>query len=398
MTPTTDMQRRKIAAARLWAAMKYPYLASALFAAETIVDDRVPGVAADEHWRLYFHPSIVDEWTAADIGRELVHHAGHLLRDHADRARNAGIDERTLTDWVTATDCEINDDLTAADLELPQRPIQPHDIGCDPGRLAEEYFTAIRRDQGAGECEHDGDRDCGSASHGQARSYERGEGGIGNQQQHLLRCRVACEVLEHGKQPGTVPAGLLRWAQQLTHGRVDWRRVLAAEIRSGLNQAAGAVDYTYQRPSRRAHATPGIVMPSLRQPVPEIAIVCDTSGSMHDELLTMVLAEVDGLLRTVGVRGQNVRVIACDAAAHTAQRVRSATQVQLLGGGGTDMGAGIDAAMTLRPRPSVVIVLTDGYTPWPSRGPRRATVVVGLLGPRPPEAPSWARAVRIEAA
>jgi hypothetical protein len=52
----------------------------------------------------------------------------------------------------------------------------------------------------------------------------------------------------------------------------------------------------------------------------------------------------------------------------------------------------------MRPRPSVVIVLTDGYTPWPAAAPRAATVVVGLLGPVPPEPPSWARVVRIEAA
>ena len=45
---------------------------------------------------------------------------------------------------------------------------------------------------------------------------------------------------------------------------------------------------------------------------------------------------------------------------------------------------GIDAAMELRPRPSVVIVLTDGYTPWPAAAPRAATVVVGLLGAVPP--------------
>ena len=394
MTPMSDSQRRKFAAARLWAATRYPYLASALFAADATVDERVPGVAADEYWRLYLHPSRLDEWTAAELGGELVHHTGHLLRDHADRARNAGIDEHTFTDWVTASDCEINDDLTPVDLELPTRPIQPHDIGCEAGRMAEEYFGAIQRERSGS----DRNRDCGSASHGLARGYERGDGGLDGPQQHLLRCRIAREVLEHGKQPGTVPSGLLRWAQQLTHGRVDWRRVLAAEVRSGLNQAAGAVDYTYRRPSRRAQATPGIVLPSLRQPVPEIAIVCDTSGSMDDELLTTVLSEVDGLLRTVGVRGHNIRVIACDAAAHSAQRVRSAGQIQLFGGGGTDMGAGIDAAMALRPRPSVVIVLTDGYTPWPAAAPRSATVVVGLLGPVPPQPPSWARVVRIEAA
>jgi predicted metal-dependent peptidase len=393
MTPMSESQRHKLAAARLWAATKYPYLASALFAAETIIDDRVPGVAADRQWRIYLHPRVVDEWDANEIGREFVHHAGHLLRDHADRAMNAGIDEHTFADWVTAADCEVNDDLPHDDLALPQRPIQPRDIGCDDGRLAEEYFEAIRVLRREVSC----DRDCGSASHGQTRNYEREAPGLGAQQRHLLRCGVACDVLEHGKQPGTVPAGLLRWAQQLVHGRIDWRRVLAAEIRRGINQAAGAVDYTYRRPSRRSHVMQGVVLPALRQPVPEVAVVCDTSGSMDDDLLATVLAEVDGLLRTVGVRGQSVRVLACDHAAHTAQRVRSASQVQLLGGGGTDMGAGITAATELRPRPSVIVVLTDGYTPWPASPPSFATVIVGLLGgPHAPEPPSWARIVRID--
>jgi hypothetical protein len=60
------------------------------------------------------------------------------------------------------------------------------------------------------------------------------------------------------------------------------------------------------------------------------------------------------------------------------------------------MGAGIDAAVASRPRPSVVVVLTDGYTPWPPEPPKACTVVVGLLGFAPPPAPSWARTVRIE--
>jgi hypothetical protein len=66
------------------------------------------------------------------------------------------------------------------------------------------------------------------------------------------------------------------------------------------------------------------------------------------------------------------------------------------------MGAGIAAAAALKPRPSVVIVLTDGFTPWPDRPPRGVRVVVGLLaedsmpGGWPP--PAWARTVVIDAA
>jgi hypothetical protein len=40
-------------------------------------------------------------------------------------------------------------------------------------------------------------------------------------------------------------------------------------------------------------------------------------------------------------------------------------------------------------------VLTDGYTPWPAAAPKGMRVVVGLLGDRAPEAPPWARSVRV---
>ena len=33
----------------------------------------------------------------------------------------------------------------------------------------------------------------------------------------------------------------------------------------------------------------------------------------------------------------------------------------------------------MRTKPSIVIVLTDGYTPWPERAPEGVRVVVGLL-------------------
>ena len=80
-----------------------------------------------------------------------------------------------------------------------------------------------------------------------------------------------------------------------------------------------------------------------------------------------------------GLRQRQVRVLAVDTDVHAVRRVSKASQVALAGGGGTDMGAGIAAAAALRPRPSVTIVLTDGYTPWPERPPAGMRVVVGLL-------------------
>jgi VWA-like protein DUF2201/putative metallopeptidase-like protein len=211
----------------------------------------------------------------------------------------------------------------------------------------------------------------------------------------LLRRQVAQEVIAHGKQAGIVPAGLLRWAEEVLTPTVDWRAVLAAELRRAVAEVSGAVDYSYRRPSRRSAVAGPVVLPALRRPVPEVAVVCDTSGSMTDDLLAMVLAEVEGLLRALGLARQ-VRVLACDTAVAPVQRVSSARQVQLIGGGGTDMGAGIDAAAALRPRPAVTVVLTDGYTPWPERAPKGMRVVVGLIGDQAPDAPPWTRSVRVE--
>lgn len=64
------------------------------------------------------------------------------------------------------------------------------------------------------------------------------------------------------------------------------------------------------------------------------------------------------------------------------------------------MGAGMHAAAALRPRPSILIVLTDGFTPWPDQAPKGMHVIVGLLaqhlGMYLPPAPHWARVIRIE--
>src|SRR5262249_860718 len=72
----------------------------------------------------------------------------------------------------------------------------------------------------------------------------------------------------------------------------DWGKALAAELRRAVADTAGAVDYSYRRPSRRASVAGDVVLPALRRPVPEVAVVCDTSGSMTEELLAAALGEV----------------------------------------------------------------------------------------------------------
>jgi len=399
-----------LAAARLWAATRFPYLATGVFGARVIADAGSGTVSVDESWRMRADPDLIAQWSAAQLGSVLIHHVCHLLRTHGERAQAAGVTQQEAHRWVRAADAEINDDLVPAGLDLPGHPVLPHDLGAEDGLLAEQYFAGMRPGPGAkggagagttdrsAQSENEGSAgswiDCGSGADGVPR---RGDGppDLPDWQARLLRRQVAQDVMAHAKQPGTVPAGLLRWAEEVLRPKVNWRRLLTAELRRAVAEIAGAVDYSYRRPSRRSAVAGQVVLPALRRPVPEVAVVCDTSGSMTEALLAAALAEVEGLLQALGLSRQ-LRVLACDTAVAPAQRVTSSRQVELVGGGGTNMGTGIAAAAALKPRPAVAVVLTDGYTPWPAAAPKGMRVVVGLLGEGAPAPPSWARAVRVE--
>ena len=86
-----------------------------------------------------------------------------------------------------------------------------------------------------------------------------------------------------------------------------------------------------------------------------------------------------------------VFVYTCDAAVHSAKEVFHVQQITIIGGGGTDLTPGIEAASRRHPRPDVIVVITDGDTPWPKRGPRGIRVIVVLVGSG--SAPNWAYAV-----
>jgi predicted metal-dependent peptidase len=392
MTPR-ELDAQKVAAARVWATARMPYLASAIFASAVVADRDSGTIGIDRSWRVHADPAIVEDMAVEQLGRLFIHLSGHAIRDHASRARRLGVaKDNQRARWNRCADAEINDDLLADDLVPDVAPHLPAALRCDPGGLAEGYYRDAR----------DGPRrwDCGSGADGCDRPGD-GTSHIDPQQAELLRLGVAAEIQrEHGREPGSVPGGWLRWAESVLPSRIDWRRVLAAEVRSAVAAVVGKVDYTYRRPSRRAHLDRKIVLPTLRRPIPDVAIVCDTSGSMHDRLLARAVGEIEAVLTRAGLRQAQVRVLAVDTDVHAVRRVSRATQVRLAGGGGTDMGAGIERAAALRPRPSVVIVLTDGYTPWPDQPPPGIRVIVGLLteGTRPSGwvPPDWARTVLIE--
>lgn len=377
----------KIQAARVWAVQRQPYLAIALHSLHIRWVEGYGTFGVDRWWRMYADPVRVDDWSVPEIGAVLLHEVWHLLREHHERAERMLVDDANRLRWNLAGDAEINDDLVQAGMRLPGEPILPRYFNQPDGLMAEEYFSPQR--QQTRECE------CGSGADSVERPHEDGDPstdspGLSRTQSEMVRVTCAQEIRAASRSRGDIPEGWRRWAEDRLTAKVDWRSVLAAQVRRAVATASGAVDYTWGRPSRRQ--LPGVLLPSLRRPVPTIAVVVDTSGSVDDRMLTQALAEIDGALTSAGARRGDVTVLSCDAAVAARQRVKAATQVRLAGGAGTDMRVGIAAAVALRPKPHAVIVLTDGATPWPDEPPRVA-LVVGLLSPTHVPVPEWARVV-----
>ncbi|MER5611578.1 VWA-like domain-containing protein [Streptomyces sp. NPDC002215] len=409
MTPDAPgaLDLDKLFAARLQAVRARPYLATALFALRVVESRRVPTMAVDRHWRCYVSPGFVDRTPEEELAGVWVHEVSHLLRDHHGRgdrvARQQGLTgpaERLRMN--IAADCEINDDVFGEGLVRPEGAVGPAFLGLPEGQLMEDYLRQFRLGP---HTEHLAWLDCGSGADGLEREWDLGPDGahgLSEQERDAVRFRVAQGITGR---PGSASKGWQRWAEEAFHPPQPWRELLGAAVRSAASASGAGEDYTYGRPSRRSAGVPGAVLPSLRRRPPRVCVVIDTSASVSDTELGSALLEVAAISRAVGGRRDLITVLPCDAAARVAHPLCRAEGIPLVGGGGTDLRSGFARALRTQPRPDVVVVLTDGQTPWPSAQPACRTVV-GLF-PRlrdeddpyyvPDSPPEWARTVVIGA-
>ncbi|WP_084020376.1 vWA domain-containing protein [Mycobacterium avium] len=392
----TSVERQAFQVVRLIACEAMPYYSAGLFSLQPVAAPGLNTFAVDKYWRLYLDPERLigdDKWSPLVAGGVLLHEIGHLLRSHADRADTLRQPVNHEA-WNFAGDAEINDDLVSAGVVLPDGVVTPEAIGCTPGGIAEDYYAALTDDEtnaanggaGCGDATADGEASCGSGSGAGpvpgelgADDLVYGRAGIDAPTGDLVRRKIAEAVRDAAASGiGTLPGGLRRWAEGvLAPPVVPWNKVLRSAVRRSLAEAAGRTDYSYRRPSRRR--VPGVVLPAMRGPKVSVAIVVDTSGSMSGADLAAALSETAGVLRSAGVAGERVQVLTCDAASGQAQKVRRVADVVLTGGGGTDMRVGITAAEALRPRPEIVVVFSDGDTPWP-RVPGKSKLVCVIIG------------------
>lgn len=344
---------------------KYPYYARG-FAAMVPIKKLITGggseptLGVDKYWRIYWSPEAFERFRYC-LAEVLRHEFEHLLREHSSRCNN-----RYPLAWNFAADAEINDDLE----NLPADCIFPSFFEMDEGLTAEAYYQSLKDHC---QCKGKGE---GSGVTGVTEEWEEGQP-TGNEAisdetaAEEIRDQIAEDVrAQAAKDRGSVPSGVLLWAEARAKGRlpkISWRRTIRDRLR---RISHGKQDFSYGRVSRRQDRGSKIILPGMIKYDPKLAVVIDTSGSMAD------MADwIAGVLRDISRMHAQTILIDCDAGVHAVRKLKTWRDVlKSKGGGGTDMRVGIDRA--LAEKADLVLVLTDGETPWPEKWPKS---VVGII-------------------
>lgn len=181
-------------------------------------------------------------------------------------------------------------------------------------------------------------------------------------QQALRQGEAVARARGKGKGSGSLMADILA-------PKVDWRAQLREFVRE---TCTGRDESSWAKPNRRFIGDDVYLPSMISERIGELCVIMDTSGSCFSgTVITAFASELAAIVEQV--RPEKVRVLYVDDHVHGEQEFTDGTfaitQLQVKGGGGTDLRLGFDHINEKRYIPQAVIVLTDGYTPFPAAIP-----------------------------
>jgi len=158
---------------------------------------------------------------------------------------------------------------------------------------------------------------------------------------------------------GNLPAGVKRLIQDMTAPKMNWRELLRMQLESTIKS-----DFTWMRASRRGWHMDA-VMPGMQlDPMIDIAISIDASGSMLDRMLKDFLAEVQGIMDSFPA--YRIHILTFDTQVYNPRQYDSENldticDYEVHGGGGTDFDCVFNYFKENDIQPKRHIMFTDGY-------------------------------------
>ena len=204
----------------------------------------------------------------------------------------------------------------------------------------------------------------------------------------------AIEIRDPSNKRGLLPLFAQRILKELRKPQTDWRTILNDFIQEEV------VDYSFSPPDRRFDGSP-FFLPDFNgkeDMVEDILFMIDTSGSMSDDMITAAYTEVKGAIDQFDGKLKGWLGF-FDAAIIEPQPFKDEEEFRIIkpaGGGGTDFQIIFEYVMKHMEDklPASIIILTDGYAPFPQEKLAGGIPVLWLLNNEEVN-PPWGKIARI---
>lgn len=207
----------------------------------------------------------------------------------------------------------------------------------------------------------------------------------------------AVKIRDPSNSRGLLPAFAQRMLDELKEPQTDWRAILNEFVQMEIN------DYSFSPPDRRFQDSP-FFLPDFNEwgesnKVSDILFMMDTSASVSDKMMTAAYSEVKGAIDQFdgNLKGW---LGFFDAAIYEPvpfESVDELLDIRPRGGGGTDFQIIFEYVhkhMEDDP-PACIIILTDGYAPFPKEHLAKGIPVLWLINNDKVD-PPWGKVARIK--
>lgn len=356
--------------------LNHVFFGSLVLSSKWIKDKSIP-TAATDMIDVFYNPEFIEGLRDVDLVQFVcAHEIAHIMFKHGLR-RNG----RNPTRWNIACDFAINLILRKAGFKIWEHAL------CDDkydGMSAEQIYDAREKERegSSGKGGGNGQRPRGVPGKGTPDHPSIGEDsdGLGNdlrepanmdaaaqaRMTQQIQQRVA-QAASMARMAGKMPAGLERIIDGILNPPLPWRELLREYMTDIVHD-----DENWVRRNRRFRT----VLPGkFSEAMGELVVIGDTSGSVGAEELKQVSTELTYIVEHV--KPTLTRVVWADAqdCSHYEEfQPGDDVVIHPKGGGGTDMRKPLKYVEQFDPR--IVVLVTDGYTPWPDVEPDYPLIVV----------------------
>jgi predicted metal-dependent peptidase len=390
MEPKLDREvREMLITARVGLLLKASFFGNLATRLKLVNADEWCGTAATDGRHFYYNSRFIKMLKPKEIEFLFGHEVLHCVYDHFGRRG-----DRDPQIWNIANDFCVNGDLVKHNVgeKITTVPCL-YDRKYDGFSSEEVYDDLMKNVQkiNLGDLidkmldEHlDGEGD-GDGEEGEGKGRPK----LSDAEKQQIRDEIKEAMLAAAATvdgAGNLPAGVKRLIQELTEPKMNWRELLRMQLESTIKSG-----YTWMRASRRGWHMDA-VMPGMKlDPMIDIAVALDASGSISESMLKDFLGEIQGIMDSFPA--YKIHVITFDTEAYNPAQYDSDNlddicDYEVKGGGGTDFDCIFTYLKENEIEPKRLVVFTDGY-PFGSWGDENYADTVWILHGTTSIVPPW---------